>query len=417
MAKARTHVVIGDGATAAALATRAPLRSGDRLIVLGPDVAQLGRGLAYRDHAAGDPWRHAYLLNSPNESVDRRFAAWFAANWDVLRPEIARHQPRWLAFGAAHIAARDLGALFAPRAIFGHWVTLETKAGLHALGDRGVGIDLRPATVRKVAPAAQGFEVVLASGDSLFADSVDVATGGAGTLPFRGAGGPASFPGLYGWEHRIAQRVSPGTLVTCVGGNAAMLDVLRFLQCLLDDGDIRLRVINRGPVPEPLVLHRPRRPAVSPTLSGPFASAAEVLAALDADIAGFRSAGADMAQLRGGFSPWFDSLDLNTLLPDRSEQRTLARQLEPRFRRGTHDSIADYTRLKAAGRIEEVMGTVQAIDAPGAQDAEVTYVANGAPHRVRSPRNHATGRWPVFLCLKEASHDRPRSPRPPLTAA
>ena len=61
----RHHVIIGDGATAAAFAETAPSEAGDRLSVIGPDIGQLGRGLAYGEVPADRPWADAYLLSAP----------------------------------------------------------------------------------------------------------------------------------------------------------------------------------------------------------------------------------------------------------------------------------------------------------------------------------------------------------------
>lgn len=137
-----------------------------------------------------------------------------------------------------------------------------------------------------------------------------------------------------------------------------MLDVLRLMQSVMDEQDIRLRVITRGPKPEPLIWARPRKEPVTPKLTGPYRDGEALLAAVDAEIAAFRAKGASMAELRPGFLDWAAETGLETLLPSLSERRKVMPQLERRFRRGTHDSLADYARLRAAGQIVEEHGEI-----------------------------------------------------------
>ena len=74
-----------------------------------------------------------------------------------------------------------------------------------------------------------------------------------------------------------------------------MLDVLRLMQSVMDEQDIRLRVITRGSKPEQLFRARPRKEPVTPKLTGPYRDADALLAAVDAEIAAFRAKGASMA--------------------------------------------------------------------------------------------------------------------------
>jgi uncharacterized NAD(P)/FAD-binding protein YdhS len=381
----RTHAVIGDGATAAQFAITAPVRAGDRLLLIGPDVAQLGRGLAYRAHPAGAPWRYAYLLNSPNEMVHPDFTPWVAAHWPRIEASMRAHQPRWLDTNADAVAARDYGALFAPRAFFGDWVRHRVAEGLSMLSNRGVQVEMITAAVTGLTASAAGLRLTLASGGTLTADSIDLATGGAETCAFGTTAAPGLAPQLYGHEALIAKALQPGAPVTCLGGNAAMLDVLRLLQSLLPEDAIRLRVIRRGAGPEPLHLDRPRRPPVQPDPPATFETAEAFFASLDAQIATYRAAGAEMAQIRSGVSRWFDSFDLNAILPDRAEQRHLQVGLEPRFRRGTSDSIADFDRLHTAGQIEILQGCVEAVTPAAPSGAIVTYRAAGRTGQLHAP--------------------------------
>ncbi len=352
------HLIVGDGATAAFLAETAPVASGDRLTIVGPDVFQLGRGLAYRDHPADRPWRYAYLMNSPSGVFGAAFTDWLARNWNEIRAALAGRRPDWLAFGADHIAAEDFGALFAPRAIYGDYLADRARNALADLDDSGVTVSLRTGLASNLARDGKGFRITLSSGEVIRADRVDVATGGPAPQRYGADAGPTAFTTLYGNEDAIAEVLRPGQEVTCLGGNAAMLDVLRFLQSVLEEKDIRLRVISRGEEPEPLVWTRPRRKPVTPALRGPFPDAGTFLAAVDTEIAAFRKAGATMAELRPGYVDWVDAHPLAALLPSLTEQRLVLPRLERRFRRGTHDSIANYRRLREAGRITEVRGDV-----------------------------------------------------------
>ena len=137
-----------------------------------------------------------------------------------------------------------------------------------------------------------------------------------------------------------------------------MLDVLRLMQSVMDEQDIRLRVITRGSKPEQLIWARPRKEPVTPKLTGPYRDADALLAAVDAEIAAFRPKGASMAELRPGSRGGPAERGLETLLPSLSERRKVMPQLERRFRRATHNSLADYARLQAAGQIVEEHGEI-----------------------------------------------------------
>lgn len=83
------HVIIGDGATAAAFVSSLKLGRGSRLTIIGADTARFGRGLAYADSGEYKPWRDAYLLNSPSEAVDSEFVSWAEAHWPELEKRMS----------------------------------------------------------------------------------------------------------------------------------------------------------------------------------------------------------------------------------------------------------------------------------------------------------------------------------------
>ena len=359
----RHHVVIGDGATAAAFAESARVGPNDRLTVIGRDIGNLGRGLAYGDHPDDAPWRYAYLLNSPSAAVLPDFADWLTARWDEVARTMERRRPDWLGFGADHIAAADHAALFAPRAIFGDYLAHLARTGLDR--HRANGVDLRLVSDDAIAiePCDTGFRLLLSGGEQIIATDVDLAPGTPAMDMFCADAGPAAFPMVYGREEAIRERLTPGASVICIGANAAMLDVLRFLQSVMAEVDIRMTVISAtGLRPEPLIWTRPRRPAVTPEIDARFDTCAALMDAVDREIARLRrDEGATMAELRPGFKSWASAEKLADLLPDRAERRRVTQALERRFRRGTHDTIADYHRLLKAGQITEVQGRAKGV--------------------------------------------------------
>ena len=383
----RHHVVIGDGATAGAFTEMAPLNAGDALTVIGGDTANLGRGLAYGDHPVDAPWRYAYLLNSPSAAVVPAFADYLTCRWPDVAERMVGRRPDWLGFRAGHIAAGDHAALFAPRAIFGDYLNGLARTALDRHRAAGVKVTLIDDHVIALDHDGAAFRVTLANGAPLSATHVDLAPGTPAMDGFCADAGPAAFPMLYGHEAAIADRLRPGQPVICIGANAAMLDVLRFLQSVMDQPAIRMIVISAtGLRPEPLIWHRPRKPSVTPRLAGPFDTCAALMDAVDAEIARMRrEEGATMAELRPGFKNWITQERLAELVPDREERRRVTHLLERRFRRGTHDSIADCDRLTRAGQITDIIARANAVR-PSHTGAQVHITgADGAAQRLDAP--------------------------------
>jgi len=383
----RHHVVIGDGASAAAFAEMTPLGPGDRLTVIGRDTAGLGRGLAYGDHPEDAPWRYAYLLNSPSAAVVPAFADYLSERWPDVARRMAGRTPDWLSFGADHIAAGDHAALFAPRAIFGDYLSGLVRDGLDRHRAAGVQVTLIDDEVTGLDHDGSGFRVTSAKGAPLRATHVDLAPGTPAMDTFCTDAGPAAFPMLYGNEATIAKRLRPGQPVICIGANAAMLDVLRFMQSVMDEDAIRMIVISAtGLRPEPLIWQRPRKPPVTPRLTGPFDTCAALMTAVDAEIARMRrDEGATMSELRPGFKSCVTQDRLAMLLPDLAERWRVTHLLERRFRRGTHDSIADCDRLTRAGQITDVIARASGVR-PSRTGAQVSVTgADGALHMLDAP--------------------------------
>ncbi|MBM1222314.1 FAD/NAD(P)-binding protein [Ponticoccus sp. SC2-23] len=342
----RHHAIIGDGATAAAFATHVPLDPGDGLTIIGPGPApgQFGRGLAYPDPGRGCLWRDAYLLNSPAEAVEPDFVPWVRERWDRIFPRISA-VPGWVALNTGHLQAMDIAAMFLPRSIFGDFLVERAEAGLERQEARGVILTRIGTRATGIEQAETGFRVPLSDGAQIEADSVDVATG----APRQG--GRLGFA-LHGNEDAILDRLRPGAPIVCIGANATMLDLIRLIRCKLCRDDVDLTILTlSGRLPEPLVWERPRRAPVTPRIAGPFGTAEEFLTALQAEITGFRAAGAVMAELRSGYRAFFDRHPLATLVPDQEEARKLPSDLGRILRVGSHETMVEFERLRQDNRL------------------------------------------------------------------
>lgn len=243
MAVPRHHVIIGDGAVAAAFAEGGALVSGDRLTIVGPNVAHFGRGQAFSDHAADKPWRYAYLLGAPASQYGVGFAGWLAQGWPELGREISAYQPDWLEQWAPLIDGGSFEALVTPRAVFGGYLAERAALSLADLDARGVQVSLVAGLASDISRDAQGFRVTLSNGKLFHADGVDVATGGPAPQRFGADAGPTAFSTLYGNEAVIAEVVRGGQELTCLGDTVAALDVMRLSLAVAKRQDIRLRVI------------------------------------------------------------------------------------------------------------------------------------------------------------------------------
>jgi len=382
----RHHVIVGCGAAAASLVPGLPLGPGDSLTVIGDDVGQLGRGLAYGRAPPDAPWHLLYLLNSPAGAVDPGFAKWAADRQDEITARMARY-PEWLARGAEALAAGDMAALFLPREIFGDYLVERSADALAAHAAAGVRVRTRTGLVTDLEREGDGFVLTLTGGARLRASHVDVATGGPGTQRYGADSGPGAFTTLYGNGDAICAALRAGDPLTCLGGNAAMLDLMRLAYAVLGEDGLRMKVIAAsGARPEPVIWTRPRGTAATPVLAGPFESAEALLEAVDAEIARLRANGADMAALRPGFRQLLDGGGFARLLPDPDQRQRIGARLERRFRRGTHDSLAQFDRLARAGRIAVQAGRITRVyaEAPervhisldGAESLTVPLVVN-----------------------------------------
>jgi len=205
-------VIVGGGFTGAAvafhLAARAP---GTTIRVVEPRSA-LGAGLAY---STRDP---AHRINVP------------AARMSLV-PDDGDHFARWL--DASGILASDPearlpdGRAFPRRAVFGRYV------GEHLAGPLATGAveHVRDAAL-SVGRTPDGFAVALASGRTIDADLVVVATSHPPPqVPDGLAAALAGHPGLIGdpWVDDMAEAVGPRERVLVVGTGLTMADVVASL--------------------------------------------------------------------------------------------------------------------------------------------------------------------------------------------
>ena len=348
----RHHVIIGDGLTAAEFAKCAPLSSGDRLTIVGPNSKELGRGLAYRKVSTDSPWHMTYLLNSPSESVDPDFGKWVCENWSSIARRMQGKHPNWLAAGEEYISQDDYSALNAPREVYGDYLSSLVNKSLYAAAERGVIVERVHACATNIEYHSdkQLFSVALDTGKELIASRVDIATGGAQTQSLFEADNQYSFARLYGHEEAIAKRLKQGGRVVCLGTNAAMLDTLRLAQAVRPSTPINFIAISTSArLPEALIPSQPRKLA-KVTLKPHYASAQDLYLSLLSQMDDLRGQGYRMAEMRSPFKAAILEAGLESLLSDSNETRKVLGLMERLFMRGTRDSLADFQTWRDNGQ-------------------------------------------------------------------
>lgn len=249
MSPGRHHAIIGDGAVAAAFLAAARLAPGDWLTLIGPRVGRFGAGRYHTDHGPRHPWRLAYLLDRPNGEMADGFADWLMSEWPSLCPQVAAMQPRHLLRWSEALAAGAYDRFAAPRAIYGHFLAERSAARLAQLAEDGVQVQLIPGLATDLSRSDHQFRITLAGGEVVRADRVDVATGGPANQRFGAGAGPTAFTTLHGNEEAIAEVLTPGWEVTCLGASAEVLDVMHFLRAAFPTREPRLRVLRDRPAP------------------------------------------------------------------------------------------------------------------------------------------------------------------------
>ncbi|KIC49525.1 FAD/NAD(P)-binding protein [Tateyamaria sp. ANG-S1] len=356
-----THVIVGDGITALAFFEASLERDMDHIVVVGNQASQLGRGAAYAKGDADVPWRFAYLLNSPADDIDPQFAEWLVHHWDTIAAKMQNRSPNWLAAAAPLVESDDLYGVNAPREFYGDFMEEKTRALVEAFEARGVKVTLLDDMATALAIESNQVMITTQGGRVLRAQSVDVAPGGPSTMRIDGDEGPFSSPSVFGFETRIAEHIKSGAEIFCIGGNAAMLDVLRLCQSLIPEQDLRfVACAPDGEIPTPLVPRLPRKLTV-PTFSKGHATADAFLAEVRREIDKALADGDEMREIRAGFRAHFLQTPLSSYLPDVEEARKVPGALRFWLRGGTRDTIQDMHRLVGEGKARVVKGLVQEV--------------------------------------------------------
>jgi len=357
----KTHIVVGDGITALAFIENCPLNSGDTLIVIGENAHQLGRGAAYAAGPEDAPWRYAYLLNSPADDIDPAFARWLADNWDHIQSTMQGHSPNWLAAAQPLVDAGDVYGVNAPREFYGDYISEHAEKVLHELRQRGVEVQIIEATALSIDESEDRLAIATSTGQTLLADSVDIAPGGPSTLRIDGDDGPFSVPTLFGNEERIAEHIKSGAEIFCIGGNASMLDVLRLCQSLIPDDQLRfVACAPDGEVPAPLIPRLPRK-LTKPNLTLGHETAESFLAEVWQVIESAKQDGDEMREIRAGFRTYFLENPLTDFVQDPEEAKKIPAKLRFWLRGGTRDTILDMHSLIERGKAQVIPGLALSI--------------------------------------------------------
>jgi len=371
----RHHVIIGDGVTAAELATTRTARPGESITIIGQNVHQLGRGVAYASAPSDAPWRYAYLLNSPARSVDTEFADWLGEHWENVAKHMAGRSPDWLSAAHYYVSAGQHASLNAPREMFGDFFHAKTMEKIKALRENGIPVQLIQAHVTRVECKDDGLAVVTSDHQAIQAQSVDVATGGPQNQRITGDDDEHSFPALFGNEYAIADKLKSGGHIVCIGAAAAMLDLLRFCQSIQTTEPIRFTALS--PSGKTLkALRPPLHFKPSPyELKGTFKTAADFLSAIIALQEQALANGDSLYETRVGLRSLFMNKSLIEFVPDITEARKVSVPLFKHFEGGTRDSIDDFHRLKQTGQAQIIAGKVQHIEQTK-DHAHVCYTDN-----------------------------------------
>lgn len=361
------HIVVGDGLSAAEFATTCKPCPGDTITIIGPDVNNLGRGIAYAKAPGEAPWRYAYLLNSPARSVDPEFSEWLPANWKLLVECMSGRSPDWLSAAQPYVTLGDISSVNAPREIYGDFAHNRTMKKLDDYRDRGVHVQLLQTCVTEIIaeetkPEEPGLKVITHDGQQLVANSVDVATGGPQNQRFNGDDGAHSFPTLFGNEQQIADKLQKDGSIICIGASAAMLDCFRFCQSVQSESSINFTALSPSGILIPAL-----RPSANfkPThyeLTGTFKCAEDFLDAIKNVQRRALDSGDSLYETRVGMRNLFMKTSLNEFVPNLIEARRVTLPLFKHFQGGTRDSIDDFNKLMATGNTRIVAGRVEQIE-------------------------------------------------------
>lgn len=396
-------MIVGDGITALAFLDGLFPPPGSDVILLGQRASDFGRGAAYAKGIPGTPWQFAYLLNSPADDIDPAFAAWLAARWPEVEAKMAGRRPDWLGAARGLIENGDLYGVNAPREFYGDFMREQAEAATARLAANGVRVRVIDDIATGLTPGAGGIEVASENGQALKVDTLDIAPGGPSTMRFDGDDGPFAAPSVFGHEDRIAEHILAGREIFCIGGNAAMLDVLRLCQSLIPEDQLRFTALAPdGSVPAALVPRMPRK-LTQPVLTTGHDTAESFLEDIAQAIATAKAQGDEMREIRAGFRAHFLDHPLTGYLADPDEARRVPGKLRFWLRGGTRDTIFDMHRLIEAGVCRMVTGSAIDID----------HCRDGA--RVRLRDAHGQERWIDTGFVVNCAGAGPRSRFDPMT--
>lgn len=206
-------LVVGGGACGALVALHLLDHAGLRVALADPR-AQPARGVAYSTPRG----EHVLNVNAGRMSAFPTQAGDFVA-WLRMQPD----------FAAQDAAALD--ALFAPRRAYGRY--LQDRLDAHPARD---ALTLHVDTVVDIAREGAAFRAVFASGASVQARAVVLATGNL----------PATLPGevsidavVEAWDYDAVAAIAPGAAVCIVGAGLSMVDVLLTLHAHGHRGQVR----------------------------------------------------------------------------------------------------------------------------------------------------------------------------------
>ncbi|MEL6921034.1 MAG: FAD/NAD(P)-binding protein [Pseudomonadota bacterium] len=360
---AKSHAIVGDGITALAFLEACIGRGFDRVTVIGRRASQLGRGIAYAKGEVGTPWRYAYLLNSPADDIDPDFANWLAHNWDWIATTMAGRKPNWLEAAEPLVSKGDLYGVNAPREFYGDYMEEQAERIKTTLRAEGVDIQIVDDLTVKVSTSAEQIVLTTQSGQHITVGSADIAPGGPATMRFEGDDGPFSAPSVFGHEHRISKHIISGAEIFCIGGNAAMLDVLRLCQSQIADKDIRFAFCSpEGEIPPALVPRLPRK-LTRPNLTPGHATADSFLAEIKREIETAEACGDERREIRAGFRAFFLEAPLHRFISEPAEASKVSKVLRFWLRGGTRDTILDMHRLFTTGNVRIVKASALRVEA------------------------------------------------------
>ncbi len=342
-------VVIGGGASGTLVAAHLARGDAPPSVALVESSPVVGEGVAYATR------RGEHLLNVRAAGM----SAFDDSPGDFVR--FLRTLPERADDGRAGEDPAEPGQRFAPRRVYARYLAaiLDAAPGRERV-QRVAG------TAVDVAPAADGFEVELASGARLQARAVVLAVGNrAARLPLDPAAA-AAVTAVDAWDYPAVAAIAPDADVCILGAGLSMVDVVLTLRASGHRGRI-VSLSRRGLVPLPHAAPAP-------------AAAIDIARLLAMDLgARTRAVRALAASEEAAGRPWQGALDalrphgqaLWTSLDARAQARFLrhlVRHWDVHRHRIAPEVAAQLDAATAAGQLERLAGHLVSIE-PGARTA------------------------------------------------